>query len=145
MATNEMHANRNLRPRVLSDGSRRGIDRYFSFGHRARPRWWDDGHPPIPGRAIGVYENCKESSRDALVITEEGLTVLCEPEPRSFRFADVARLVLPVKDPVSLSLDVWLRSGARFEIPLYDPVGVAFDFFRFLASAVREQQRLLST
>ncbi|WP_437645478.1 hypothetical protein [Sorangium sp. So ce362] len=141
MATIEMHANRNLRPRVLSDGSRRGIDRYFSFGRGPKPHWWDDEHPPVAGPIVGVYENCKGSDRDALVIAEEGLTVLCESEVKSFKFADVARLVLPVKEPVSLSLCVWLRSGARFEIPLYDPVGIAFDFYRFLLSAVGEQRR----
>ncbi|XYH97304.1 hypothetical protein ACMHYB_57700 [Sorangium sp. So ce1128] len=141
MATIEMHANRNLRPRVLSDGSRRGIDRYYSFGHGSKPQWWNDESPPVSGSIVGVYENCKNSGKDALVITERGLTVLCGSDVKSFDFADVARLVLPVKEPVSLSLCVWMHSGACFEIPLYDPVGIAFDFARFLLSAVGEHRR----
>lgn len=145
MATIEMHANRNFRPRVLSDGSRRGIDRYFAFGHGSKPRWWDDLHPPVIGRVVGVYENCEGSARDALVITEDGLTVLRETEIVSFRFDDVARLVLPEKEPVSRSLHLHLRSGVRFEIPVYEPTGVAFDFYRFLLSAVAERRREEST
>jgi hypothetical protein len=145
MATIEMHANRILRPRVLSDGSKRGIDRYFAFGHGSEPCWWDDAHPPITGRVVGVYENRKGSPRDALVITEEGLTVLREVEPKSFRFGDIVRKELPMKEPLSLSLFVYLRSGARFEIPVYEPVGAAFDFYRFLLSAVGESRREEST
>jgi hypothetical protein len=141
VATIEMHANRNLRPRVVSDGSKRGIDRYFAFGHGAKPRWWDEEHPPVAGRIVGVYENCEGSSRDALVLTEDSLTVLSEAESESFRFDDVERLVLPEKEPISLSLYIHLRSGVRFEIPIYEPIGAAFDFYRFLLSAVAERRR----
>ena len=141
MATTEMHANRNLRPRVLSDGTRRGIDRYFAFGHGSKPHWWDDERVPVSGPIVGVYENREGSAQDALVLTEEGLSVLRGTGAESFEFYDVARVVLPRKEPIAVSLYVHLHSGARFEIPVYEPVGAAFDFYRFLSSAVAQKRR----
>ena len=116
MATIEMHANRNLRPRILSDGSRRGVDQYFSFGHGARPGWWNDADPPVKGSVVGVYENREGSPKDALVITEEGLNILRERGTTWIRFDDIDELVPPRKDPVPLGLDVRLRSAGEVDI-----------------------------
>lgn len=141
MATMKTHANRTLRPRTLSDGTRRGIERYFSFEHGQRPLWWDEVQPLVTGDIVGVYENCSGEARDAIVISDEGVTVLRGEGADYFPFDQVKRLLLPEKDPVSRSLQVHLHSGASVEIPVYEPVGAAFDFYRLLISAVAERQR----
>ena len=135
MATIEMHANRNLRPRVLSDGSRRGTERYFSFGHGVQPEWWRIADPLVKEAVVGVYENHQGSSEDALVITEGGFSVLLAGGISSIRFDDIDELMPPRKEPVPLGLCLRLRSIGEVTIPVL-PAGAAFDFYRFLLSAV---------
>lgn len=131
MATVEMHANRNLRPRILSDGSCRGTERYFSFGHGAQPSWWNTSDPPVGGPVVGVYENHEGSPEEAIVITEAGLNVLHASGTTSIRFDDIDELVPPRKDPVPLVLCLRLRYVGEVTIPVL-PVGATFDFYRFL-------------
>ena len=131
MATVEIHANRNFRPRVLSDGSRRGTERYFSFGHNAHPRWWNMSDPPVHGAVVGVYENHEGSPEEAIVICEDGLSILRASGITSIRFDDIDELVPPRKNPVPLGLCLRLRSVGEVAIAVL-PVGAAFDFYRFL-------------
>jgi len=130
MATMEMHANRNLRPRSLPDGTRRGVDNFFSFAHGSKPNWWSED-VPFAHDAFAVYENTPGSRRDAIVFTEHLLVVLYDHRSVDIPFDNIARLVPPPKEPLTSSLEVVLRSSHAARIPV-NPPEAAFDLYRFL-------------
>ncbi|MFO0592872.1 MAG: hypothetical protein U0441_35340 [Polyangiaceae bacterium] len=137
MATVEMHANRNFRFRTLSDGGTLGTKRYFAFGHGARPSWWDAEGVSFEEPVIGVYENRAGASTDAIVLTETRIAILRREGQIEIRFREIVGADPPQKKPITLSLTAHLTSGQTVEIPLYDPPGIAFGFYRFLIYAIR--------
>jgi hypothetical protein len=141
MINMEDYANRNLLSRSLKDGSKRGIEHhYYSFAHGQKPSWWND-QIPFAGKAFAVYENNLGNCQQAIVFTEELLAILDKDGVTAARFEEFERLILPTKDPVSLSLKIVLRSGTAVELPVTTPVGIAFDMYRFLLSALNETRR----
>lgn len=140
MATVEMHANRNFRFRTMSDGSTLGTKRYFAFSHGAVPSWWGAEGISSKEPVIGVYENQAGTSTDAIMLTEDRIVILQAEGPVEIRLREIVRADPPQKEPLSLSLTAHLTSGQAIEIPLYDPPGIAFDFYRFLIYAIRVEQ-----
>jgi hypothetical protein len=134
-----MHANRNLRPRTLASGDRRGLANYFAFAHGAIPIWWNEELAPNSDRVIGVFENVESSPEDAILITEHGLTIL-GAKRWSVRFDQIKTFDPPRKEPLASSVVAFLDSGEVVEIPVRNPPGAAFGFYRFLLYAVREQK-----
>gem|GEM_PF-4917949 len=137
MATIEMHAGRSFRLRTRSDGTRVGVVNFYAFAHGGRPSWWSE-EVPLAATAFGVYENRLHVRDGAIVLTEEALAVMSGAESTQVRFDEIERVLLPSKEPLSLTLQVILHSGQVVEVPAFGPEGIAFDLFRFLSSAVKE-------
>jgi hypothetical protein len=78
---------------------------------------------PFAATTFGVYENVPGQRHQALLFSEEQLTVLGTDGVTCVRFADVERVVLPTKAPVSRSLSVVMRPGETLEIPAFGPRG----------------------
>ncbi|WP_163996799.1 hypothetical protein [Pyxidicoccus caerfyrddinensis] len=140
MVTLERYVNRTFTLKPGRDGSKIGLKQYHAFAHGSRPVWWTE-EVPFASTSFGVYENVPGQRNQALLFSEEQLAVLTSDGASYVRFADIERLVLPVKRPVSLSLSVVLRAEARFEIPAFAPVGVAFDLYRLLLRATQMVRR----
>ncbi|MFP2931419.1 hypothetical protein ACLESO_40780 [Pyxidicoccus sp. 3LG] len=134
MVTLERYVNRQFSLKILPNGSKLGLSQYFPFAHGLRPVWWTED-VPFAATTFGVYENVPGQRNQALLFSEEQLTVLSTDGSSQVRFADIESLVLPVKEPVSLSLSVVLHSGTTFEIPAFGPKGVAFDLYCLLLRA----------
>jgi len=133
MAEVRLHANRVLRRRVLSDGTRRGIEGYFAFTHGERPTWWKD--EASDGTTLGVFENVAGSEEDALVIDSAGVTVRSRPRQR-FEFADIAQLTPPPKLPIQTAIECRMRDGTTRTLPVRRRDGQLMDIYRFLLAAV---------
>lgn len=146
MAPVYLHANRNLRPRVLESGERRGLANYYAFTHGARPCWWEDGFASdATGKVIGVFENEDSSPTDALVLTDEEVIVLARSGRWSFRYDQVRTFEPPGlrrKEPIAETLLFWLEpDGRRVDLPVRNSLGAAYTFYRFLIYAVGEKKK----
>jgi hypothetical protein len=139
-----LNANQNLRPRVLSNGERRGLSSYYAFTHGIHPSWWrDEAVSKASGDIIGVLEN-EDGPADALVITEQELIVLAPSGPWSVRYDQVKKFEPPGlhgKDPVPDHIVAFMYSGETVRVPVRYPLGVAFDFYRFLLYAVTQSKK----
>jgi len=138
MAEVRMHANRNLRPRVLSSGERRGIPNYVAFNDGQRPSWWAEFRYHHDGELLGVIENTTGSGREAIVVTSEEMLVLEEPVVRRLRYDDIASVGRLDKDPVSETIRVARKSGGTFELPVRGQTGAIGDVQRYLLCVARE-------
>jgi hypothetical protein len=138
MAEMRMHANRVLRPRVLSSGQRRGLANYFAFTHGAYPAWWRPDAVSCAGEILGVYENQPSSAIDALVLTSEEVVILSKSGPVHVRYDAIDKIERLQKEPVSEAVVVHLYSGETISIPAYTPLGGTFTIVQFLLSAKHE-------
>lgn len=137
MATMQMHANRNLRPRQLTNGDRRGLPGYHAFSHGVVPEWWTHENDHVLGGVLGVYENHRGSPVNAIAICELGLVVLGDNQVE-IRYSDIVDIESLSKDAAVDRVFVRTRFGDRFAVPLSSPEGEAFDFKRFLLAAVSQ-------
>jgi hypothetical protein len=108
------------------------------------PAWWTRGlDRPEWGEILGVYENASGRGARAILVTAEGLVLLDEdgaPE-QWLRYIDIDRWDRLSKEPISMSLVIWTKSGVHVKLPFEARAGDAFSFVQFLSSAIREHQR----
>jgi hypothetical protein len=133
-----MHVNRNLRPRILSNGAQRGIPNYIAFTGDHRPAWWAAFRHGYDGELLGAIENTPGSHKEAVVITSEELLVLEESGVRRLPYRDVASIARLEKEPIPEIIQLTRKSGAVFELPIRGQTGAIGDVMRFLICAVRE-------
>jgi len=123
---------------VLADGTRRGIDGYYSLQHHEQPSWWNA--TDADASAVGVFENVPGSATDAIVIGNSALTVRSRPGGE-IPYAQIHELTPPRKDPLPEGLTFKMKDGTVRELPVHGGDGRIMAIYRFLLAAVGEFRR----